>query len=359
MKLFTVGPVEMYPFTLKTAAGQIPYFRTKEFSAMMLESETLLKKQMHAPETSRLVFLTASGTGAMEATVFNLFDKNDRLLVIDGGSFGHRFAQICSLHGIPHDVLSLEFGETLTSDKLEKFSGTEYSGLLVNIHETSTGQLYDIKMLADFCRRKNMFFIVDAISAFLADDVNAEKYGIDALITSSQKGLALGPGMSFVLLSERAVRERVGKIAPPSLYLDFSDHLKNQERGQTPFTPAVRVLYELNEMLRHIEYDEGGIENRLNTIKREAEWFRNEVRGLPNVALPEYPLSNALTPLIFSGVTAGEVYEELRYKHDITLTPNGGELGKKLLRVGHIGFHPHEDQVELISALKDVLNGGV
>ena len=145
MKLFTVGPVEMYPFTLKTAAGQIPYFRTKEFSAMMLEE--LLKKQMHAPDTSRLVFLTASGTGAMEATVFNLFNKDDRLLIIDGGSFGHRFAQICELHGIPHDVLTLSFGESLTSERLEEYSGTAYTGLLVNIHETSTGQLYDINTL--------------------------------------------------------------------------------------------------------------------------------------------------------------------------------------------------------------------
>lgn len=359
MKLFTVGPVEMYPFTLKTAAGQIPYFRTKEFSAMMLESEGLLKKQMHAPDTSRLVFLTASGTGAMEATVFNLFNKDDRLLIIDGGSFGHRFAQICELHGIPHDVLTLSFGESLTSERLEEYSGTAYTGLLVNIHETSTGQLYDINMLSDFCRRKDMLLVADAISSFLADDVNAEKYSIDALITSSQKGLALGPGMSFVLLSERAIHDRIGRISPPSLYLDFSDHLKNQERGQTPFTPAVRVLYELNEMLRHIEYDEGGIENRLNTIRAEAEWFRSQVRGLPHVTIPEYPLSNALTPLIFSGVTAGEVYEAMRYKHEMTLTPNGGELGKKLLRVGHIGYHPHKDQEQLVLALKDVLNGGI
>ncbi len=359
MKLFTVGPVEMYPFTLKTAAGQIPYFRTKEFSAMMLESEALLKKQMHAPETSRVVFLTSSGTGAMEAAVFNLFNNNDRLLVINGGSFGHRFAQICELHGIPHDVISLSFGETLTRERLGEYSDRDYTGLLVNIHETSTGQLYDISMLSDFCRRKNMYLVVDAISSFLADEVDAKKYGIDALITSSQKGLALGPGMSFVLLSERAICERVGKITPPSLYLDFSDHLKNQDRGQTPFTPAVRVLYELNEMLRHIEYDEGGIENRLNAIRCEAEWFRTEARILPHVTIPEYPLSNALTPLVFSGVTAGEVYDTMRYKYDMTLTPNGGELGKKLLRVGHIGYHPHEDQERLISALKEVLNGGV
>ena len=80
------------------------------------------------------------------------------------------------------------------------------------------------------------------------------------------------------------------------------------------------------------------------------------MRVLPHVTIPEYPLSNALTPLVFSGVTAGEVYEAMRYKHEMTLTPNGGELGKKLLRVGHIGYHPHEDQEQLVLALKDVLN---
>lgn len=99
MKVFTVGPVAMYPHTLEVAARPLPYFRTPEFSAMMLDSEQMLRRLLDAPADSYMVFLTASGTAAMEATVLNCLTEEDRVLLIDGGTFGHRFAEICKLHG--------------------------------------------------------------------------------------------------------------------------------------------------------------------------------------------------------------------------------------------------------------------
>lgn len=357
MKFFSLGPVQMFPHTLKVAAEQVPYFRTKEFSEIMLESEQLLIKCQHAPSDSKVIFLTASGTAAMEAAVFNIFDANDRLLVIDGGIFGHRFVQICEAYGIPHDVLSLKFGESLTPDTLAPFENGNYTGLLVNIHETSTGQLYDIKMLSDFCRRKNLYFIVDAISSFLADEYDMEKYGVDATILSSQKGLALAPGMSFVTLSKRLLDERISKNHPLSLYFNFNEYIENQKRGQTPYTPAVRVAYELNDMLRHIVYDEGGIENRISGVKADVDKFRARLGSFSDIEIPKYRISYAATPLLFDGVvrSADTVYNQLRYEHDITLTPCGGNLKNIMVRVGHIGYHPWSDYEQLLGALEIVL----
>lgn len=140
MKLFTIGPVEMYPETLEMSGKQLPYFRTSEFSEIMLENEVLLKESIHAPKESKVIFLTASGTAAMEAAVINCFTSDDRLLVIQGGSFGRRFSEICRIHKIPFDELILSFGEVLTKEKLEPYNKKGYSGLLVNLHETSTGQ---------------------------------------------------------------------------------------------------------------------------------------------------------------------------------------------------------------------------
>lgn len=356
MKFFSLGPVEMFPYTLKVASEQVPYFRTKEFSAIMLESETLMKKCIHAPDDSKVVFLTASGTAAMEATVFNIFNDKDKLLVIDGGIFGHRFVKICEAYKIPHDVISLKFGEVLTAEHLDTVRNNTYTGLLVNIHETSTGQLYDVKMLSDFCKEKGMYFIVDAISSFLADEYNVEKYGIDATIISSQKGLALGPGMSFVTLSKRIIDERVSKNVPLSLYFNFNEYFENQKRGQTPYTPAVRVAYELNDMLRHIVYEEGGIENRLSNLRADVEKFRLLLNDY-NVDIPDYPISYAATPLLFNNTSysADDVYNTLRYEHDITLTPCGGDLKNIMVRVGHIGYHPWSDYEILLDALTNVI----
>lgn len=169
MKLFTVGPVLMYPETLDVASKQLPYFRTDEFSKIMLETAERLKRIIGTSQNSEAIFITGSGTASMEAVVSNAFDSSDRVLIIDGGSFGHRFKQLCDIYQIPNDTISLSFGETLTQEHFDSIDGTRYTALLVNIHETSTGQLYDIHLLQNFCKQYHLFLVVDAISSFLSD----------------------------------------------------------------------------------------------------------------------------------------------------------------------------------------------
>lgn len=354
MKLFTVGPVEMYQETLNESGLQLPYFRTAEFSEMLLRTEKMLTDLAHALDGSRVVFLTASGTGAMEASVLNLLNRQDKALVIDGGSFGHRFAQICERHGVPHAVLTLAFGETLTEDQLENVYTDDMTALLVNIHETSTGQLYDIHLLHDFCSRHGLFLIVDAISSFLADPIDMDKDGIDALIISSQKVLALAPGISMVLMTPKAI-ERMHVCGTDVLYFDFRTYLENGERGQTPFTPAVGVLLTLHSRLAQITHD--GLDDTLAAVRGLALDFREKMKAFPaSVQVPKYPLSNAMTPLYFRDGNAKQVYERLRSEYQINVTPNGGKLSDCLLRVGHIGALTREDTDQLIHALHEVIS---
>ncbi len=353
MKLFTLGPVEMYDRTFEIAKQQVPYFRTPEFSAVVLECERLLKKFAGAADEDKAVFLTCSGTGAMEAAVLGCFNEQDKLLVIDGGSFGHRFAELCEIHSVPYEAVKVPYGKALTREQVWEHDGKGFTGLLVNIDETSTGQLYDIEMLAEFCRKNGMFFVVDAISSFLADPIDMTAQGIDALIFSSQKSLALAPGLSVVLLSRRIYEQRVKGSKPKTMYLDLNSHIENGRRGQTPFTPAVRLIYELQDMLRYI--DETGLENKLAHMKQVAEDFRSRLEGT-GLTLPEYPLSNAVTPLYFPDGNAYEVYETLKRDYDVFVTPNGGELSKTVIRVGHLGNHTVEDNKMLIELFKKVLN---
>lgn len=332
MKLYTVGPVEMFDATLNVAGMQLPYFRTKEFSEIMFDSENLLKKFAGAPNDARVVFLTASGSGAMESTVTGCFTEKDKLLIIAGGSFGERFCQICQYHDIPFESVNLEFGETLTAEHLKSFENRGFTGMLVNIHETSTGQLYDMDMLSEFCKRNGMAFVVDAISSFMADRINVSKSGIDALIFSSQKALALSPGISMILLSKRMISDRVDKIKSKSMYLDIKTHLKDMERGQTPFTPAVGCLLELNEALHRL--DAMGLEEKILYTETLAKDFRKRMKAI-GITVPGYPLSNALTPLVFDkGAT--DLYEKLR-EAGLQVTPTGGALKDKVLRIGHMG----------------------
>lgn len=154
---FTVGPVQIDDETLSLGSNQIPYFRTEEFSALMKENENLLCKFFDAPENSRAVFMTGSGTASMEGGAMNFFDSSDKVLVVNGGSFGSRLVELCQIHGIPFTEIKLDFGEPLTSESLSRYENHEYTGFLVQLCETSSGVLLDMNLIGKFCKRSFLF----------------------------------------------------------------------------------------------------------------------------------------------------------------------------------------------------------
>lgn len=353
---FTVGPVMSCEEVRTIGAEQVPYFRTPEFSKIMFENENLMKKFAKADENARVVFLTGSGTAAMEAAVINVFDTKDKVLIVNGGSFGQRFVKICQIHQIPYTEIKLEIGKKLTQEMLDQYDEKDYTGFLVNIHETSTGVHYDQVMISEFCKKNNMFLLVDAISSFLADEFDMEKLGVDLMLTGSQKALACPPGISVIVLSEHAV-QRVYEKTPQCLYLDLKEALKNGERGQTPFTPAVGILRQIHARLLEIE-KAGGVEAETAKIASLAADFREKIKDMP-FEIPSESMSNAVTPLHPLNVSAYKIFETLKDEYHIWVCPNGGDLAEKIFRVGHIGALTTDDNTSLVEALKDMQNRGL
>lgn len=348
---FTVGPVQSSDIVRKIGGEQVPYFRTAEFSEVMLENERLIKDFAHASDNSRVVFITGSGTASMEATIINTLTENDKALVVNGGSFGQRFVDLCNVHKIPYDEIKLEVGQNLTEEILDQYGNKGYTAFIVNVHETSTGVHYDLDLISDFCTENELFLIVDAISSFLADEIHMEDLGIDVMITGSQKALACPPGISLIVLSENALK-RVEESETKCMYLDLKDALKNGERGQTPFTPAVGILLQINARLKDIE-NNGGVDYETNKIANIANDFRNKIKDLPFEIVSE-SLSNAVTPLRPTTASAYDIFLTLKDEYNIWVCPNGGSLKDVLFRVGHIGDLTVEDNDELIEALKDM-----
>lgn len=336
-------------------AEQVPYFRTPEFSAVMLENERLMKEFAKADDDARVVFLTGSGTAAMEATLINAFTPQDKLIVINGGSFGQRFVELCEIHQIPFAQINPEFGYDITAEQLDAFRGYGYTGLVVNIHETSTGVRYNLDLLSRFCQDENLFFVVDAISSFLADPIDMKEQHIDMMITGSQKALACPPGISVIVISGRAV-ERVYSNDPHCMYLDLRSALKNGERGQTPFTPAVGTLRQINMRLREIK-EAGGAESEREKIAAIANDFRTRLKenNLP-FEIVSHALSNAVTPLHPTTASAYDIFVTLKDEYQIWICPNGGAMKDKVFRVGHIGALTVVDNKTLIDALLDMRN---
>jgi len=354
--LFSMGPVEMDPEITKIGGMKLPYFRTPEFSQINLDICSMLKKFVHTGANSEVVLLTASGTGAMEAAVINTFGRSDRLLIIVGGCFGKRFARICEIHNLQHTIIKLKQGQTLTKGQLEPYRGKGYTGLLVNVHETSTGVYYDPVMIGEYCRQEGMVLVVDAISSFLADPFYVDKWNVDVTILSTQKGLALPPGLSILIINNKTV-EKIKRNVVPSLYFDLRDYFANMHRGQTPYTPALDILLRLRARLTQVENT--GVSKIVQNTARLAADFRRRIKKLP-FSIPSEKLSNALTPLQpRDGVSAYEIFLYLKGTYNIIVCPNGGELKDRLFSVGHMGHLTTNDNKKLIDAFSEMKERGL
>ena len=353
---FTVGPVMSSDKVRTIGAEQVPYFRTTEFSETMLENENYMLKFVKAPSNARAVFMTCSSTGSMEAVVMNCFTKEDKVLVINGGSFGHRFVELCEIHEIPYVSLNLEHGRKLTKDKLYEYDNKGFTGLLVNVDETSTAVLYNTEMIGEFCKKNDMFFVCDCVSSFLADPFHMAECDADVMITGTQKVLACPPGISIIVLAPRAL-ERVEASKAKTMYFDLTDALKNQERGQTPFTPAVGILLQINARFKEIDRS-GGADAEVARVAAQAEDFRKKIKGLPFEMVSESP-ANGVTSLHPTTASAYDIFLKLKDEYGIWVCPNGGDMKDTVFRVGHIGALTHEDNTTLVNALKDMQRRGL
>lgn len=354
MKHFIVGPVELFDSTKIVLKNGYKYFRTDEFGSMVKDCLNRVSNLLGNSTPNSLIYLAASGTGAMEAVVDNCMRKEDKALVINGGSFGKRFCELLKWHNFKYDEIKLNWDDVLKESDLEPFENKGYSIFFVNHDETSSGKLYDMQLISDFCKRNKMLLVVDAISSFLSDEYDMEKYGIDATIISSQKGLCLSPGMSLISFSQRMKNIVLSNQNSSSYYFNLKEYFVNIERGQTPFTPTVFIMYELKDMLDKIE-SLGGIKIWINNIKDKALYFRKKATEF-GFNIPKYPLSNTLTPLIFEDVKASEIVKELRNKFEICVNPCGGNLADKMLRVAHIGNTTKDDIDDLLIKMTKIYN---
>ena len=345
--IFTPGPVKMSEEILQVGAKQTPYFRNGEFSDVTFTCENGLLDMVNAPEGSKVIFLTASGTAGMESAVMNLLNKNDNALVVNGGGFGARFVDICATHEIPHSNFKVK--DTNLTDIENLAPNENHTALVINAHETSIGHLYDLNAIGEYATKNDMLYIVDAISMLVTDPLDMQQSNIDVVIASSQKGLALPPGLTMVILAPTAIK-KCQNIN--SLYFNFKDYLTNGERGQTPYTPAVTIMLQLEARLNQIK-KHGGITQSIASAKEVAEYFRKSIKALP---LKEYTpyMPNAMTALTpTDGKSAMDIVNALEENYKVMICPNGGAERDSIFRVSHMGEMTKEYTDILINALHD------
>lgn len=266
-----VFPGDIDPHIMKIAARPFMYMRTDAFSRINLENESILLELFHC-KGGRTIIYTASGTGAMGAIVENYASCMGKAFVIDGGSFGHRWYELCVYYGVPAYRFAVEFAKDIDYSELERKVAEERPGvLLCQHHETSSGELFNLEEISRVCRKYGVSLVVDAISSFLAEPLDMDAAGIDICVVSTQKGLNIPPGLSIVALSAKL---KDFSFARRGFYFDFAANLDNLRRGQTPYSPATILYLQLYARLKQIKA-QGGEAANIAEVRRRCMVFRS------------------------------------------------------------------------------------
>lgn len=325
----------------------IPYMRTDEFSELNKESERILLNLIHC--TGKTILYTGSGTGAMSAAAENYVSTKKKALVINGGSFGQRWLDLCRYYGIPAINYPVPFARDIDYADLEDTVAREKPDVfLCQHHETSTGQLFNLGKISAICRKFGVSPVVDVISSFLAEELDMDALGIDICITSTQKGLNIPPGLSVIFLSERLEGYPWNK---KGYYWDFEENLRNLTRGQTPYSPATILFLQLHERLKQLE-NEGGELANIAKVHHRAGSFRHFCHEYGWETPAETP-SCAITGFQTAEKTPRRIFRGLIDKYATFIMP-GSKPG--FYRISHMGLQTEEDLKELAARIHEFEN---
>lgn len=349
-KLMVAGPTEIEDDILAAGSTPMAYNRTPAFGEFMLTIEEKLKNVFR---TGNDVFvLASSGTGAMEASIVNLLSRGDLAIVVSGGTFGRRWAEIAAAYGIHCDVIDLPEGKTATADIIAKRLNEDVKAVFVTANETSTGVLTDLQPIGEVVKNSRAVLVVDAVSSLCADPLETDAWHCDVVITSSQKALALPPGLSFITLSAKAWR-LVDTSTLPKFYFDLKEYRVNLIRGQTPFTPAISLLRQLDARLDKII--NAGLDNVLKSQREKSVYLRRRLTETGLTVIGDNPSNGVIGVLFPPDIDAYEVVKTLRADHGIEITPSPGNDKHRIARIGLFGNIQLEDIEEVILALGEIV----
>ncbi|MBI5894354.1 MAG: alanine--glyoxylate aminotransferase family protein, partial [Deltaproteobacteria bacterium] len=319
--LLAPGPTPV-PAEINLAMAQpMIHHRTPQFSAIFGEVKEDLKYLFQTKQD--VLILAASGTGAMEGSITNLYSPGDEVVVINGGKFGERWGKISEAYGLKAHWLNVEWGKAVEPNDVKKLldANPNIKGILVQASETSTTVAHPIKELAELTKKKdNCLLIVDGITSVGVFPTPMDEWGIDVLVSGSQKAFMLPPGLAFAALSEKAWKfQETSKC--PRFYFDFKKERKNLKDNTTAYTPAVSLIIGLRDVLKMIK--EEGLENVFARHNRLARATRAAVKAMGlKLLAPDAPSDATTGVYLPESVDGGKFVKYLR--DDMGITMAGG-----------------------------------
>jgi aspartate aminotransferase-like enzyme len=350
--LLSPGPTPIPNEVALAMSETMIHHRTPQFNKVFEQSREGLKKLFGTKND--VLMLASSGTGAMEASVANLFSPGDKVLVINGGKFGERWLNIANAFALHPIELKVQWGKAVEVEAVEKQlkAHPDLKGVMIQASETSTTVLHPVKDIAKLTKNGPLF-LVDGVTAVGVVSVPLDDWGIDVLVTGSQKAMMLPPGLGFIALSDRAW-ERTKQATLPRFYFDLNLERKSQQKGSGAFTPAVSLIFGVRASLDMLQRE--GLDNVYARHARMSRATRAAATALGlKLLAPDSPSPAATGVYLPEGIDADQVLDYLRDHMNITLAEGQDQLKGKVIRIAHVGYMGAFDVITAVAALEMAL----
>jgi aspartate aminotransferase-like enzyme len=352
-RLLTPGPTPLYPKALYAMMGSDIHHRTQDFTNIYKSVLADLKEVFGT--ANDVLPLVASGTGAMEASVSNLFSAGDKAIVCSAGKFGERWVEIAKAYGLDAVVLQAEYGDIVTPDRVAEAlnANPNTRGVFVQASETSTGASHDVRAMAEAIRKTDALFVIDAITGLGTQTLDIDGWGLDVVIGGSQKAFMIPPGMAFISVSPKAwAFNETAKL--PRYYFNLKKERKNAAGGETSWTPATSLVLALAEALKYIK--QVGMANLVDNAQQLAAATRAAIVELGlELFAPKSPAASVTAVRAPKGMDSGVIVKEFRNRFGSIITNGQGSMKGQIFRIAHLGYFDFPDLFALIAELEIIL----
>ena len=349
------GPTPVPPDILEAVAHPMVNHRGREFAALIGRVSERLKDFFQT--SGDVMILSCSGTGGLEAAVTNTLSPGDKVLVVSIGSFGERFAMIAETYGAVVTMLPYDWGQAARPEQVRWALDKEpdIKAVLVTHNETSTGVTNPLEEIAGVVREFDKLLLVDAVSSLGAIPLEMDGWGLDVVVTGSQKGWMVPPGLAFVAMSDRGWKAQES-ARMPHFYFDLGKHRDALAKGQTPWTPTMSVFFGLDVALERMGVE--GLESIFARHTRMANMVRQGVKrlGLQLFCEDERSASDTVTAVKCpAGIEVSALRNLLEDEYGVVLAGGQGQLSGKIFRIGHLGLVEERDIRQALEALEQAL----
>src|SRR5271156_871888 len=352
-RLLTPGPTPLYPPALHAMMASDIHHRTEEFRNVYRSALADLK-EVYGTVNDVLCF-AASGTGAMDASVSNLFSRGDKVIVCTAGKFGERWVEIAKAYGLEANVLKAEYGDVVTPDRVEAALKAEpgTKGVFIQASETSTGAEHDVQTIAGLVKNTEAIFVVDAITGLGTMPLDIDGWGLDVVIGGSQKAFMIPPGMAFLSISPKAwAFAETSKL--PRYYFNLKKEKKNAANGESSWTPATSLLLALAEALKYVKSI--GMDKLVANAQMLAQATRAAATALGlELFAPQSPGAAVTAIRSPQGMDSGVIVKEFRKRFGSVIANGQGSMQGQIFRVAHLGYFDFPDLFAVIAELEIIL----